>query len=299
MTGGAYNLYYAIVDARQNLRENLITNLLAAVTVGFSLAICALFVIVLKNLNVVVETWGERTHIVAYVKDGTLDKLDSKALVAELTALAGVESVSFTSKEAALKELKKELKGHEGIIEGIGSNPLPASFDIMVTPTKRTEEGIGSVAKEVSTMKWVEELQYGHEWVERFAAFLRFIKMAAFVVAVFLTAAMLFVISNTIRLTVYARRDEVEVMRLVGASDMYIKVPFFLEGVVQGFLGGVFALGMLAAGRYLVSLQTPEYFNFVIENPFSLTVLFIMLTVSGMALGAIGSLVSLGRFLNT
>ncbi|MDO8426893.1 MAG: hypothetical protein Q7T24_05205, partial [Deltaproteobacteria bacterium] len=119
----------------------------------------------------------------------------------------------------------------------------------------------------------------------------------ALIIGVFLAAATIFIISNTIRLTVYARKDEIEIMRLVGASTLFVKVPFFIEGALQGLLGGVLALVVLGAGRYLLLSNIPPYFSFVADVPFPAYVVFGLLVVAGVIMGVAGSLISMGRFL--
>ncbi len=183
------------------------------------------------------------------------------------------------------------------MLEGVEGNPLPASFEIQLEPEYRSPEGIEAVVDELGKLKWVDDLQYGGEWVEKFSAFVNFMELTALLIGLFLAAATLFIISNTVRLTVYARKDEIEVMRLVGASELYVKTPFFIEGMVAGFVGGVVAFVMLIAVRLLLSIYIPPYFGFVLDNPFSSLSLLIALIFAGIVIGGTGSLVSLGRFL--
>ncbi|MEE9613498.1 MAG: permease-like cell division protein FtsX [Thermodesulfobacteriota bacterium] len=289
-------LFYTVTDAARNIRENLATAVLSSFTVGFSLAIFAVFLIAFMNLNAVVETWGDRTHIVAYMKDGTGQKETGK-LRAELEGMPGVKSFEYVSRDDALGALREELKGHEGILEGVDLDLLPASFEIRLEESHRTPQGVKETVGKLKGLPSVGDVQYGTEWAEKFTAFLRFIELGALLVGGFLAAATLFIISNTIRLTVYARKDEIEVLRLVGATDGFIKIPFLIEGLVQGFFGGVLATGMVFAGRYVLTANMPPYFDFVLETPFSIPVLFAILVLSGVFMGAVGSLVCLGRFL--
>ena len=294
--GGAVNILYTLTDALRSIRANFTTTVLSSFTVGFALAIFSLFLLVFINLTTVVETWGDRTHIVAYIKDGK-EKAGVAPMRKRVAALPGVSHVKYVSKDDALKTLREELKGQEGILEGIGSNPLPASFEIKLKEGHRNPEGVKATVTSLERMGWVEDVQYGAERVERFSGFLKFLELSAVVVGVFLAAATLFIISNTIRLTVYARREEIEIMRYLGATDAFIKVPFLIEGMVQGFAGGVLALGMIYTGRYVLATNIPPYLGFVVESPVSITALVAMLVTAGVALGVAGSIVSLGRFL--
>lgn len=292
---GAADIVYILGDAVRSLRENVGTTVLTSVTLAFSLAIFSLFIFVITNLNGVVEGWGDKTQIIAYVKDSSLGSLE--AVRRSVASVKGVKSFEFVSKEKALEELRAELKDHGGILEGVGANPLPASFEIRVADEFREPEKIASVAAAVRALDWAEDVQYSREWVEKLASFVRFIQLAAVAMGVFLGAATLFIISNTIRLAVYARRDEIEIMKLVGASDMYVKVPFVLEGLIQGLLGGLLALGVLAAARYAVMGEVPAYLRFAVEMPFPAAPFTAFLVGAGMLMGVAGSLISMNRFL--
>lgn len=292
---GSADIVYILGDAVRSLRENVGTTILTSFTLAFSLAIFSLFIFVITNLNGVVEGWGERTQIIAYVKDSSLGSID--AIKQSISRTPGVRAAEFVSKEKALEQLKEELKDHKGILEGVGSNPLPASFEIRVTEEFNQPEKIEAVADGIKAQDWAEDVQYSREWVEKLSAFIRFIQLAAIVIGVFLGAATLFIISNTIRLAVYARRDEIEIMKLVGASDMYVKVPFVLEGLLQGLFGGLLAMAILAAGRYAVINEVPAYLRFAVELPFSTVVFMAFLAGAGMLMGVAGSLISMNRFL--
>jgi cell division transport system permease protein len=292
--GGAAGLIYFITDAFRSMRENLATTVFTAVTLGFSLAIFTLFLIVFINLNGVLGNLGERTHIVAYVK-GAASK--AELLKKEVLRIEGVKSVEYVSKEEALKELKSGFKGGGVIFEGIGKNPLPASLEIRLKQSHREPERMLEVVKRLEGFAAVDEVQYSQEWARKFSAFLRFIELAALLLGLFLAAATIFIITNTIRLTVYARRDEIEVMRLVGASDTFIKAPFFIEGVVQGAGGGVIAFGILALWYWILAYRIPAYLDFIVDIPLGLPALVVVLILAGVCMGVVASLISMGRFL--
>lgn len=291
MNGGS-NLLYMLKDSLRSLRENLATTIFTAVTLGFSLSIFTLFLFVFSNLNAAVSNWGDRTQVIAYIKDSaSVDKLKES-----VEKIQGVKSVEFVSKEKALKELKDGLKGHETVLEGVDTNPLPASFEIKIGDYKNPAQ-VNAVVEQLKQMDWVEEVQYSREWVEKVSAFLKFVELAALMIGVFLAAATIFIISNTIRLAVYARKDEIEILRLVGASDSFIKIPFFVEGVAQGFLGGAIALFILGAGRYILLSKIPPYFAFAAVFPIPAPLLFVILVFAGILMGVVGTFISMGKFL--
>ena len=292
---GSADFFYILSDAFRSLRENIGTTILTSFTLAFSLAIFSLFVFVIMNLNGVVEGWSEKTQLVVYMKDSqALQVESSKAAVGKVP---GVRSVEFVSKEEALERLTEELKGHEGILDGLDANPLPASFEVSVQEEFNQPDRIAEVAGRIKALGWVEDVQYSMEWVEKLSAFVRFAQLSAIVIGVFLGAATLFIMSNTIRLAVYARKDEIEIMKLVGASDMYVKAPFVLEGLIQGFFGGLLALCVLALGRYALLGSVPSYLRFAVELPFGGPVFLAALIGGGMLMGVAGSLISMNRFL--
>jgi cell division transport system permease protein len=291
-----FAITYVFLEALRNIRSNFVTTVLTVITIGLSLSVFTLFVVVLINIKGVIKTWGERIHIVAYLKDGVphgeIDKTAGK-----INRIAGVERADYISKKEALNILREDLKGYKDILDGITSNPLPSSFEIKVKSEYRDSDGIDKIIKKLRGIGGVDDIQYGQKWVERFSAILRFVELFAIVIGVFLAAASLFIISNTIRLTVYTRREDIEVARLVGASDLYIKAPFFIEGVVQGFVGALLASGILYFELYLLHTNIPSAFASVVELPFSFAATLASMIFAGVLLGISGSMISLGRFL--
>jgi cell division transport system permease protein len=293
---GRSSLLYIFTDAFRSLRENVVTTALTSLTLGIALAIFSVFLIIFINLNGVVKTLGDRTHIVVYIRDGFTNNGPDK-LKGSVQLIPGVRSVEYVSKERALRELKVELKGHEGILEGVDANPLPASFEVRVLDSYLDSGKVKSIVDSLKRLPWTEEVQYSQEWVEKFSSFLKFFEVAATMVGVFLAAATVFIISNTIRLAVYARKEEIEIMKLVGASDMFIRVPFFIEGVVQGLAGGFLAFVVLAGCRFFILSRIPPYFSFIANVPMPIPMVILALAFSGVCMGVAGSLVSMGRFL--
>jgi cell division transport system permease protein len=290
------NLFYVTTDALRSLKENFTTTVFTSVTLGFALALFSLFLIVFINLNGIITQWGERAHVVAYLAPG-VDSKDAKGIEARLKGMEGVLDTTYVSSKDALDDLRSELRGHESILEGVNPGLLPASFEISIAEDHLAPDALSRLVAAVEGLAGVEEVSYSREWVEKFSAFLSFIELAALVIGIFLATAILFIISNTIRLTVYARRDEIEIMRLVGASERFIKFPFFIEGVVQGLIGGVLAMGILAAARALFASRIPPYFDFVLQFPVPVPALLAALVIAGIFMGVVGSFVSMARFL--
>ncbi|MCK4847280.1 MAG: ABC transporter permease [Deltaproteobacteria bacterium] len=297
MTAAA--LIYLIGDGIRNIKDNLMTATLSAFTVAFALAIFTLFTVVFVNLGTIIDTWGDKSHVVVYVKSADLSELGESKLKKDILGVPGVSGAEFVSRKEALALLKEELRGHESVLDGIDIKALPGSFEVKIAKDELNPAGVARIVKRLSVFKWADEVQSGGEWVEKFTAFLKFSRIFALVVGLFLAAATLFIISNTIRLTLYSRREEIEVMSYLGATTAFIKIPFFLEGVVVGVVGGVMALVVLAFGQIALTWYIPSYFTFIIESPVSPQSLLIIMVISGFLIGGFGSLLSLGRFLRS
>ncbi|GMR05393.1 MAG: permease-like cell division protein FtsX [Thermodesulfobacteriota bacterium] len=294
MGASATDLLYMLSDAVRSIRANLATTLFTSVTLGFSLAILSIFFLVFTNINTALSGWGDRTQVVVYLKDSAPP---SKKLKRDVMAMDGVKSVRYISRKDALDELRAGMKGHESVLEGVDAAALPASLEIKLADAYGDPGKAGKVVRGLKAMDWAEEVQYSRQWVEQFSSFLRFLELGALFIGVFLALATVFIISNTIRLAVYARKDEIEVLSLVGASEAYIKVPFFIEGVVQGVAGGALAMIILVFARYVLASNIPQYFGFAVEMPLSAPVLLGVLVAAGVVMGVAGTLISMGKFL--
>jgi cell division transport system permease protein len=291
----AAKLWYLVGDALASMRDNLATVVFTTVTIALSLAILCLFLFVFLNLNAALARFGDRAHMVAYISEpdaGRHERLRREAL-----RMDGVKDVRYVSREEALKDLKVALKGHDAILDGIEAGALPASLEITLSEAARDPAGAASVAERLKALDWIDEVQYSSEWVDKFSSVLGFVEAAAVAIGAFLAAATVFVVSNTVRLAVYARRDEIEILGLTGASAAYIKIPFFIEGAVEGALGGGLAVAMLAGLRHFLTPRIPPYLGFVADPPVGAAGLMAMLVAAGVFMGVAGGLVSMGRFL--
>ncbi len=296
MSLGGANFRFFISDALGAIRENLATTILTSLTLAFSLAICVFFFIVFINLGSVFSALGDNAYIIAYVKDSAPAR-ETKGLKKQVKRIKGVLGARYVSKAEAMAELKKGLKGHAGILEGMNKGILPASFEISLRKDSRDPGSMLKVVKRIKSLPWVEEVQYSQEWARKFYGVFRFFELTAVVIGGVLGAAAIFVITNTIRLTVYARREEIEVLRLVGASDNFISMPFLIEGVIEGAVGGLLASVIVFAVLMLLRYNIPEYLAFVLDMPAPVYIVFLITTLLGTLTGAIGSIISTGRFL--
>jgi cell division transport system permease protein len=283
-----------------NIRQNVFVNVVTIGTITLALLIVSLFLIVFVNLESAAENWSERVQVTVYF-DKELSQQDQSSYKEKITALSGVSRVSYVTREEAMKRFKSRLRGQETILEGVRAEVLPTSFEIAL---KRTFRDTASVEQFVSRLKkipGISEVQYGEEWVRRFNAFLNFMRLLGGLLGGFLVIAVVFIVSNTIKLTIYSRRDELDVMSLVGATRFFIMAPFLLEGLIQGVAGSVLSIIMLF-GLYEGFLHNAG--SFLTFNPTTSGLAFLPLEyvggilLAGVMLGFIGSFSSLKRFIS-
>jgi len=258
-----------------------------------------IFLIITHNLGALLSEWKEQFQITVFLEDGITAE-QTALLKKRIQSESAVKAMTYTSKEEALQNFRRELKGKESLLEGLGENPLPASFQIRVHESSQTPEDLGKLSAFLSRLEGVEDVMYGQEWVDRLAAAVRILRLLGLSVGLALSLASVLIVSNTIRLAVYARADEIEIMRLVGATKMHIRAPFLLEGMIQGGLGAGLAL-LLLYGAYRATMwqlqQAPGPMLGMEVGSFLDTHWIAAMLLAGAVVGAFGSLISVGRFL--
>jgi cell division transport system permease protein len=283
-----------------NIRQNLLINVLAVVTITLSFLIVSLFLLVFVNLEGAGEIWSEKVQVTVYF-DRELNGKEYVALRNVIMTLQGTDTVGYVSKDEALKRFRARLKGQEALLDGVPSEILPASLEIRLKQAYRTSDAVMAYVARLKKIPTISEVQYGEEWVRRFNAFMNFMRFAGALLGGFIALAVLFIISNTIKITIYSRREEVELLELVGATRFFIKVPFLIEGILQGVCGALLALLILAGVSWAFLNHAG---NFMLFNPQESGLVFIPVTyciaivATGVLVGFMGSLTSLHRFVN-
>ena len=293
-------LGYFFSRALANLRQNVFVSIVTVGTITLALLIAALFLLVYVNLERMADGWSDKVQITAYF-DREPAPLAVAALKGRVRAIPGTSKVVFVTKQEAEARLRGRLKGQESLLEGISPEVLPASLEIRLDRGHRDAAAVASFVAALKRVPGITEVQYGEEWVQRFNTFMNFFRLVGALLGGFLTIAVLFIVSNTIKLTIYARKDELELLGLVGATRFFIKAPFLIEGVLQGALGAVLSLVALFA-CYAAFLHNAG--NFLGMNPAGSGLFFlsaghlVSIVAGGIGLGFIGSLTSLRRFIN-
>ncbi len=292
-------LRHTLTDALANLGRAGWGGLASVGTIAVAFLIVGIFLLLTQNLAVALSQWRDQYQVTVFLDDRiTADQL--ALLKKRIANERAVRAVAFISKEEALRAFKQELKGREGLLEGLGENPIPASFQLRIRDEHQTPQALRQLAASLGRLEGVEEVQYGQEWIDRMAAALQVVRLIGLSVGIALGAASLLIVSNTVRLAIYARAEEIEIMRLVGATKTTIRLPFLLEGLIQGGAGAGLALGLLY-GAYRITLlklqMAPGPVVGLGLGSFLPGATATALVGAGAALGAFGSLFSVSRLL--
>lgn len=291
-------LRYFIRRVVANMRQNPVLTAATILTVTVSLTIVAVFALLAVNIERLGEAWSSEVQVVAYLQEPPASEVidDWRHRIAERPE---VSEVTYISPEKALELFRERLGQEKDLLRGVAPDILPASLEISLVAKSRNQAGVEAVAGFLRNTLELDDLHYGQVWLEKFESFMVLLRLSGIVLGTILLAATLFIIFNTIRLTLFARRDELDIMALVGATPFFIKAPYVLEGAVQGAAGGVLALGVVWALFKLVLhdgmqalLLSPGVFDVVFLSP----AIQAMLVFGGFLLGVFGSLGSLRKF---
>lgn len=220
------------------------------VTMALSILVLSTFVLFFENGERLLTSWTDSIRIVAFLVPD-FDAKDLPGLESSVSDIDHVSEVRFVSKDEALKQLSHEMAPDTLFLDTLGENPLPHSLEIVLDQDVRTWEAVETVAERVGRVANVADVEFGKEWRERFFNLFRLFKMAGYPMAGLFCLVALFITANTAGLALYARREEVYIMRLVGATDRFIRMPFYISGLLQGTVGGILGIGLLA-GFYMM-----------------------------------------------
>jgi cell division transport system permease protein len=287
---------YFLRQALMNIMNNRLVHVIGLGTMFVSILIFGAFLLLFVNLNVWVQGVGQALSMSVYLDDGiSVSKRDM--ITSWIKSLPTAKIDRFIAKKDALKELRGVLGPQAGLLEGLSANPLPASLEVVFEKINGQKIDPERIKKELEKMEGVEEVQYSEEWLKQFKGLLGLIRMTGLIIGGLLCLGILFIITNTIKLTIYSRKEEIEILKLVGATDWFVKIPFLLEGAIQGILSGILALLILLSGYYLF---TAEKMLFTGVGVFDLIFLphkySLLIFLASVILGLAGSLIAVRRF---
>jgi cell division transport system permease protein len=276
-------------SAREALTASRRAPLLSAlgvVTIAFSLFAFGLFGLVAINIRKALDQVEERVEVRAFVSDST-DIESVAAAMKDIGEFPEVARVDYVSQEKALERARKEMGEFADVFE---AGVLPASIEVHLRPGMRSPATVKSVADRMKNYQFIDDVRYGEEWVDKLYRLRTIATVAGIALGVAFAAVAVIIIGATIRMTVLARAKEISIMRLVGATDMFIRLPFLIDGLVKGVLGGLLALVFVWVANRVVN----EYF---IQTIFFDRQMIFFGVIGGAMMGVLGSLVSVGRHL--
>jgi cell division transport system permease protein len=286
---------------RQSLWELLWNHVLTSGTMATSLFVFGMFILVQENIQLMLKGWGDHIQINTYLdKDVGTDQV--QAIMESIRALPEVDQARHISREQAWNDFRTALGAQSAVLEGLPRDVLPASFEITVKPAYREPSQVEELAIRLGKIDGIAAVEYPQQWLDRLNLFVLAVQWTNWALSGILFTATFFVVGSTVRLALLARKEEIEIMQFVGASEELIQAPFVVEGMLQGCIGAVVAL----LGLWLFYLLLHEYFvpelallgpNMHIRflDPASIT----MIVIFGWLLGGLGSLFSVRRFVRT
>ena len=289
------SLSYFWGETFRSLFRNRFMAIASVLTVTLSMFILGVFLSAVLNINHMASYLENQVEMTVYLKDGlTTDQV--MGIGKYLKAQPGMKEIKFTNKDQAMKDFRERMGDQQGLLDAINGNPLPASYQMSF----QTPEQLKTAAEVVDKYQGVETVQYGKDIIEQLYKVAQVIRLSGIVLIIFLAGAELFIISNTIRLTVFARRREIQIMKYVGASNGFIRWPFLFEGMVIGFLGSGFASLILWEGyKTVVSEMAAAGLVFIPMIPLwpfmGYTTLIIL--AAGIVIGVMGSAISLRKYM--
>lgn len=284
--------------AIDDILKNQFLNLVTIITISLSILIVSAFFLFFINTSEIIHSWQKGLRIMAYLQP-ELSDTDVRQLESAIQALDGVQELRFISKAEALDQLKSQMERQSSLFENLMENPLPDSFEIRMVAASDSWQTIEALASRIEALEQVEEVEYGQRWLGRFSQIVTLFRLAGYAMGALFFLATVFIVANTIRLVIYSRREEVEIMRLVGATDDFIKIPFYIEGLIQGALGSIIGLVILFVAFLFVSSNVEiGFFTGLFQLQFLSPLIICVVILSSMVVGWLGCFISLKQFLN-
>lgn len=237
-----HKTYFHIKQTGRNIRQNWSTQLMTMMTVGLSVLIFTFFLLIYQNIITAGEKLGDELRIIVYLNEDVLPEVQPM-YERKITDFGDVEKIVFISRAEAFERLGNQLDTERDVLEDLGPDFLPPSIEVYPEKNFKNLTRLKQFSDYLTTLPAAQKVQYGQTWVERFGYFIELLRVVVILSGVLLIMATVFMVSNSIRLTVVAKEAELEVMRLVGANNKYIRTPLMIEAILQGLLGS--GLGVL------------------------------------------------------
>jgi len=279
----------ALREAVRSFGRAPVLSVLSITTIAFALFVVGLVMLVGLNVRAALEAVGERVEVVVYLRRGTPVEAATVAME-DILAFPEVADVAYVSEDDALRQARDELREFQDVFDDLTENPLPASIEIQLKPGFRDAPHVEEVAERVRGFRFTEDVRYGRDWIAKLDRLRSIAAAVSLLISGAFAAASVIIIGTTIRLTIMQRSREIAIMRLVGATPGFIRLPFLLEGAFKGALGGVVAIALSYAAFALVNHMLLQGRFFTANE----TAVFLG---AGTLLGLFSSAASVGRHL--
>jgi len=287
---------YILRETTYSVKRNPWLSVASILTVMVSLVILGFSIFFLANASNMAQSFESQLEIAAFMQNNTTPD-QVQALQSQIQAMPGVASVTLVTKEQALEDFGKTMGGSQSsLLSDLGgTNPFPDKLTIKVTDPKNVKV----LADQIATMTGVDTVRYGQSYVDKLLKFTQWLRWIGFAVVAAFAAASMVLISINVKMNVFSRRREIQIMKLVGASNSYIRWPFLIEGMALGLVGGILAAILVGTGYNWLTLYIQSTLTFlpVVRNALLFREVLSGLLIVGMAMGAIGSGISLQKFL--
>jgi cell division transport system permease protein len=292
-------LWHAFRQAMANLLRNKMVNSLCLGIIAFTLLVPGIFNYISFNLERYINKLSENVEAIFYIKDDT-DGDTIEKMLQHIQASLLVKEVGFTSRDQAKTKFAAEFPELKYILAEFNDSPFPASIDVKFQADARNLIQIESFVRDINKSGPVESVQLNLDWARKIALIKKFASFVGLFLSAILLIVSIFIIFNVVKINIFYRRDEINILSLVGASNWYIKTPFLIEGVILGFLGGLLAGGLLLATIKAFPLYGGFVFSIVkqlIDFNLLPQKIFWQLLATGTAIGLLSSFISLRRFI--
>jgi len=285
--------------ALQDILDNRFLNTVTVITIALSVLIVSSFALFFTNANELLDTWKKGIRALVYL-DPSANEANRLDLKYNIQQLEGVSEARFISRKDALDQMRVQMGRQASLLEGLESNPLPDAFEVRLKPESQTMADIERLSSAIEALPHINKVEYGQQWIGKFTSIINVFKFVGYAMGGLFLVATLFIVANTVRLVLYSRQEEIAIMRLVGATDRFIKFPFYIQGLALGGVGGMIGMSGLYIAFYFISQKFHNSLSAELLEMHFLNLEIIAAIVAGsMLVGWVGCFVSLKQFLKS
>jgi len=282
--------------ALQDMRSNRMLSLVTISTFALSILIVSSAMLFFANMGDIMDGWRQGIRVMAYLQEG-LNAADRSTLKVRMESLYGVQQADFVPKDRALERLRTQMDRQTSILDNLDSNPLPDAYEIQMIAASQSWDKVEQLAIALEKLEGVSEVEYGQRWIKRIINIFNLFQLTGTVMGGLFFMAAIFIVGNTVRLVLYSRREEVEIMRLVGATERFILAPFYFQSLIQAALGGIIGLAALFMMYMLIQSRISADMATVLFQPRFLSPLTLLGIVGcGMLVGWLGCHLSVKQY---